>query len=229
MAPRSRMFLGIALAALATVATAAWALLLRPPAPPSIQGVLLDNPRELPAFELVDQRGRAFDREDLRGRWHILSYGFTTCPDICPTTLTQLVAVAERLRERGLEPPRVLFYSIDHRRDTPEQLDAYLPFFDPAFLGLTHRDDPENPHLPFERSLGLSYQLTPLDGEGEQAGTGDYRVSHGVRLYVLNPGGGLQAVLKPNTVAAGQPGFDPDTVLRDYLAVRQYREDTAPR
>ena len=55
----------------------------------------------------------------------------------------------------------ILFYSVDHRRDTVQQMASYVPFFDPDFVGLTHVDDPDNPHLPFEQSLGIMSKLVP--------------------------------------------------------------------
>lgn len=221
MAPRKRMLLGFVLAGAAVACAAAYAMLLRPPPPPQIQGVLLDDGRPLPAFELIDEKGQAFDNADLVGRWHLVSYGFTTCPDICPTTLSQLAEFAGQLRSRDRAVPQVLFYSIDHRRDTPEQLARYLPFFDPAFTGLTHRDNPDNPHLPFEQGLGMVSKLEPLQGE-EAIANNEYRVSHGVTLYLLNPRGELQAVFQPDPSTDQLPAFAPDTLVRDYLAVRDY-------
>jgi protein SCO1/2 len=218
LSPHKRMLAGFLLANFAIVAVAAYAVLLRPPAPPQIQGVLLDEGRPLPPFELIDQRGEPFDNEDLQGDWHLLSYGFTTCPDICPTTLNHLAEFSRRLREQGQPVPRVLFYSIDHRRDTPRQLAAYLPFFDLEITGLTHRDDPDNPHLPFEQGLGM---VAKLEAAGAPDSS-DYRVSHGVTLYLLNPRGELQAVFKPGITADNLPAFSTPTLVADYLAVRNY-------
>jgi protein SCO1 len=220
LSPRKRMLAGFLLANAAVAAAAAWAVLLRPLAPPQIQGVLLTQGRTLPPFELIDQRGRPFDNGDLQGSWHLLSYGFTTCPDICPTTLNTLAEFSATLRDEGKAPPEVLFYSVDYRRDTPQQLQAYLGFFDPAFTGLTHGDDPEGAYRPFETGLGLLSQLEPT-GEADSR---DYRVSHGVTLYLLNPRGELQAVFKPRPGANGLPAFTTGTLVQDYLAVRDYIE-----
>ncbi|GAB3291646.1 SCO family protein [Parahaliea aestuarii] len=223
LSPRARMLLGIVVANLALLGAAVWAYQLRPPAPPQIQGVLLQKSQPLPDFQLIDQHGELFDRADLLGQWHLVSYGFTTCPDICPTTLNQLVAFDELLTQDGDDrSPQVLFYSIDYRRDTPAQLSAYLPYFDRDFIGLTHRGEPAGPHLPFEQGLGMTARLEPL-GEGDDAiARNDYRVSHGVALYLLNPRGELQAVFQPDQWDGTQPGFSPQTLARDYRAVRDY-------
>ncbi|MBN7796433.1 SCO family protein [Parahaliea mediterranea] len=222
LSPRRRMLLGFAAANLTIAAVAIALLLLRPAPPPHIQGVLLEQPRALPDFELVDQWGERFDNSDLRGEWHLLSYGFTTCPDICPTTLSQLTSVAERLPADQKRELRFVFYSVDHRRDTPAQLASYLAFFDREFIGLTHREGNDDRHLPFERGLGMTYTLSPDPAASDGPPFPDYQVAHGVTLYLINPAGELQAIFKPDNPSSTQPGFDPDTVLRDYLAIRNH-------
>lgn len=225
LSPKARMLAGILAANAALLCAAAWAIYQRPSPPPQIQGVFLAESRPLPEFTVIDQYGRPFDNSDLAGAWHLLSYGFTTCPDICPTTLNQLVAFTEALAEAGAPaPPEILFYSIDYRRDTPEQLAAYLPYFAEEFIGLTHGDDPDNPHLGLEQGLGLLAQLEPVNDGEDAIARNDYRVSHGVALYLLNPAGELQAVFKPGESGDGQPGFVPRTLVRDYRAVRAYLE-----
>jgi protein SCO1/2 len=120
--------------------------------------------------------------------------------------------------------PRVLFYSVDYRRDTVRQLSTYMTFFDEAFVGLTHLDDPENPHLPFEQGLGIVSQLVPnLEAEGDH-GPDDYQVVHGVTLFLLNPRGELQAIFEPEEVAPGVHAYDPERLAEDYRAVRRYIE-----
>ena len=92
----------------------------------------------------------------------------------------------------------------------------------PGFIGLTHLDDSENPHLPFEKSLGIVAQLVPLTGPEFDPADNEYQVNHGVTLMLLNPQGRLQAIFEPDTPAPGQHAFNPETLLRDYLAIRQY-------
>jgi protein SCO1/2 len=211
----------VANACIAVVATLV--LLNRPPAPPLIQGVLLSEGRELEPFSLLDHRNKSFTNENLIGRWHLVSYGFTTCPDICPTTLNQLTTVKQKLRQQGRdEDLRVLFYSVDHRRDTVKQMATYMPFFDPEFVGLTHVDDSENPHLPFEKGLGIVAQLVPKTGPDVNPADNEYDVNHGVTLFLINPEGELQAIFEPEYQGSGFHSFDPDTVLQDYLEIRNY-------
>jgi protein SCO1/2 len=222
MSARSRMLAGFVCANLAIAAVAAIVLFNRPATPPLIQGVLLPEGRELQAFSLVDHHNNVFTRAELKGRWHLVSYGFTTCPDICPTTLSQLAIVADELDKQGRDDLVFVFYSVDHRRDTVSQMASYVPFFHTDFIGLTHLDDPENPHLPFEKSLGIAAQLVPNTEPGAEPDANDYSVNHGVTLFLINPQGELQAIFQPDTSTPGSHSFDPEIILRDYLAIREY-------
>ncbi len=220
--PRSRILIGFLLANIAIAITATVVLLNRPAAPPQIHGVLLPQSRELPDFRLLDHHNREFTNEDFKGSWHLVSYGFTTCPDICPTTLSQLASVVRRLNEQGRSDLRVVFYSVDHRRDTVAQMASYVPFFHPEFIGLTHLDDSDNPHLPFEQGLGIVAQLLPATGPDVDPADDEYDVVHGINLLLVNPQGELQAVFEPDSNLPGPLNFNPDTVLQDYLAIRHY-------
>lgn len=219
---RTRMLSGFAVANTILVLVAVLILSNRQAAPPIIQGVFMPTASVLQPFELIDHNEGRFSNSDLKGRWHLLSYGFTTCPDICPTTLSQLAVVATRLAAMGNTDLDVLFYSVDHRRDTTAQLATYLPYFHPAFIGLTHLDNPQNPHLAFEKSLGIAARLTPASMEENPDGANNYQVSHGVTLFLINPNGELQAIFEPDELAPGIHSFNPDKLLEDYLAIRRY-------
>jgi protein SCO1/2 len=222
MSPRAQILAGFLLANIAIAVVAALVLLDRPASPPKVQGVLLPQAHALPEFRLLDHHNRKFTNENLQGHWHLVSYGFTTCPDICPTTLSQLAIVNRKLREQAYSDLRVLFYTVDHRRDTVEQMASYVPYFDPTFIGLTHLDDSNNPHLPFEQGLGIVAQLVPATGPDIDPTANEYDVMHGVTLFLINPQGELQAILTPDKSLPGAQNFDADTVLRDYLAIRRY-------
>jgi protein SCO1/2 len=196
-------------------------LLNREQPPPQIHGVFLADPRPLPSFELIDHRGSTFKNSELIGDWTLVSYGFTTCPDICPTTLAHLNDFTQQLKEMNESVPTVAFYSVDHRRDTVTQMASYVSFFNPDFIGLTHEDNPENPHLPFEAGLGIMAKLTPLlDDDGVPRD--DYSVSHGVHLILINPAGELQAIFEPEEVSPGIHVFDTELLVQDYLAIMHY-------
>jgi protein SCO1 len=171
-------------------------------------------------FVLIDHNHRAFTRNELRGKWHFVSYGYTFCPDICPITLSILSSLVRRLQEDAYaHDTGVLFYSVDPERDTPERLAQYVTFFNRDFIGLTYTDDRRQPHIPFEKSLGMVYEIPAVDvgvyGD-------EYPVNHGVMIYLLNPEGNLQAVFTPEFNDDGMFYFSTDRLYTDYRAIRSY-------
>jgi protein SCO1 len=187
-------------------------------AAPVISGNVVHPPRQLGDFTLLDHRGNTFTRENLQGRWHFVSYGFTHCPDICPMTLVTLSQLFDRLQEEGdSDDLGALFYTVDYERDTVEQLASYVPHFHKEFVGLTTRQ-PENAK-PFEQSLGI---VAIIDEEERRENPLRYNVSHGMTLYLLNPRGQLQAVFTPEINSYGIRQFSVDQLYEDYQALRTY-------
>ena len=127
-------------------------------------------------------------------------FGYTNCPDFCPSTLTTLAALEKQLRAaKAVAPPRVIFVSVDAKRDTPAQLDKYVPYFNPAFIGLTAPDQPTIEALA--RKWGVVVAIQP-------AADGNYTVDHSGAIFVIDPGGKLAAVLTgPFTVEALQGDY----------------------
>ena len=106
---------------------------------PLINGVIIPNSNPLDDFIVLDHRNQKFTNQELLGKWHLLSYGYTNCPDVCPMTLTVLAQLSQHLKsDNESSDLSILFYTIDHQRDTVERLEKYLPFFDNNFLGLTY-------------------------------------------------------------------------------------------
>ncbi|WP_086929492.1 SCO family protein [Agarilytica rhodophyticola] len=191
--------------------------------PPKIQGTIIPNARDLEDFTLLNHNNEYFTNANLKGKWSLVSYGFTDCPDICPTTLNKLAQVKNKLHELGkYQDLNILFYSIDPQRDTVERLAQYVAFFSPDFLGLTWRLDAETNHIAFEKSLGITSLITPLTQEEAENDYKGYSVSHGVMLYLLNPEGKLQAIFTPETSKHGIHNFLIETIYRDYVAIRSY-------
>ncbi len=176
-------------------------------------GMYLTPSRALPDFSLIDQQGRAFGAVNLRGRWSLLFFGYTNCPDFCPTTLTTLAAMNKGLRAaKAPVVPQVIFVSVDAKRDTPEQLAKYVPYFDPEFIGLTAADQPSIEAMA--KKLGVAVILTPT-------ANGSYTVDHSGAIFVLNPDGRLAAILTgPFSVAALQDDFQRIVAARGLLAGR---------
>jgi protein SCO1 len=200
MAPQSK-FISIALICIAGIVGAGVALLLRQPAPVELTtGTYLSPRRALPDFSLIDQRGQPFGPANLRGHWSMMFFGYTNCPDFCPTTLATLAALEKRLRASGATVlPQVVFMSVDAKRDTPQQLAKYVPYFDPDFLGVTAADQPTIDTVA--RKLGVGVIITPKSD-------GSYTVDHSGAIFVLDPSGKLAAILTgPFTVEALQADF----------------------
>ena len=100
--------------------------------------LLLPTPRTLSAFSLVDESGNEFNNSALKGQWNLLFFGFTHCPDICPTTMLALKNVRQRLEAKGQWPDlNVVMVSVDPDRDAPERLKPYVNYFHPEFKRVT--------------------------------------------------------------------------------------------
>ncbi len=170
------------------------------PPPVLATGNILAPPRVLADFSLIDNHGRKFGPAELRGHWSLMFFGYTNCPDFCPTTLATLAALAKQLRAaKTVAPPTVIFVSVDAKRDTPAQLDKYVPYFDPEFIGLTAPDQPAIEALA--KQWGVAVAVQP-------ATDGNYSVDHSAAIFVIDPAGKLAAVLTgPFSVAALQSDF----------------------
>jgi protein SCO1/2 len=127
-------------------------------------------------FELVDQDGRTATQETLKGKWSLIYFGYTYCPDVCPVTLAHL-SRALREEEGAAERLQVLFVTVDPQRDTPEVLARYLEGFHPSILGLT---GPTGDVDAQARGFGVAIRR----GEGP-----GYLVDHGARTYLLDGDG----------------------------------------
>lgn len=176
-------------------------LLLGPSAP--VHATVLQTPRPLPEFVLQDHQARAFAREDLLGRWSLLFFGFTECPDICPLTLQQLAKAVDGLEDiPATERPRLIFISVDPMRDTPERLRSYVRFFHEDFLGVTGSLAEIQ---AFTRNLGVATSyVANQDGQG-------YTIDHTASVFLVNPKGELRAIF-------GTP-HEPDVIKSDYRAI----------
>jgi protein SCO1/2 len=185
MMQRATMAAAVVAAAIAGAFTAY--LVTREPARPVLErATLFDDGRPLPAPALVDHLGRDFGLDRLRGRWTLLFFGFTHCPDVCPLTLATL-AEARRLLA-GLPPPAqpaVAFVSVDPRRDTAAALSRYVGHFDPEFTGVTGGAAAIE---SFTRALGVAVVM------GAPGEDGSYTVDHTAAVFLVNPQAELVAV-----------------------------------
>lgn len=148
---------------------------------------LLGHARALPPFELVDHEGRTFGNDRLQGKWTFLFFGYTHCPDICPTTLATLAQVADRLESQDLyEDTRFVFVSVDPDRDSPGNLAGYVVYFNPDFIGVTGDEEALS---ALTSSLGILYAKVE-DPENPD----NYLVDHSGSILLAGPAGELAAV-----------------------------------
>ncbi len=154
-----------------------------------LPGTLLDPPKEVGDFTLTDQDGQPFRLSDLRGKVALLFFGYTHCPDICPTTLAEFKRVKALL---GDDAARVafVFVSVDGERDTPERLTAYVRAFDPQFIGLTGDDAALR---PIARDFGVFYQRVNYESDA------NYLVDHTASTFVVDQDGRLRLVFPYGT------------------------------
>ena len=152
--------------------------------------VVLDKPRIFGDFELVDHRGETFNISRMQDIWTIVFFGFTHCPDICPTTLAMLNDTYSKLKDSEKERLQVVMISLDSERDTVEKLAEYVPYFNPEFTGVTG-----NKHLirRLTAELNVAYNQVPLSDD-------DYTVDHSTQLILVNPMGDYHGFFKaPHT------------------------------
>jgi protein SCO1/2 len=148
----------------------------------TFHGSVIDPPTPAPDFVLRDQRGHVFRLSDQTGKLVLLYFGYTSCPDVCPTTLAVLKRTRMQL-DRQAEQVRVVFVTVDQERDSAERIGAYLGAFDSTFVGLTGAElDLE----PVWRAYSVYRQKQP----GSSAL--GYTVDHTARIYLIDTQGQLR-------------------------------------
>ncbi len=166
--------------------TAVWSLVngRLPFGAPNFHGMVMQSPQPVADFTLTSQTGDPVSLSDLRGKVVLLYFGYTFCPDVCPTTLAELKKAKAALGTAG-EDLQVVMVSVDPERDTPQALGKYLAAFDPTFLGLTGS---EEAILAAATPLGIYYARN----EGSPA-TG-YLVDHTTTVAAIDRDGYLRIV-----------------------------------
>jgi len=157
-------------------------------APTLTAGTALPTLREIPEFDLMTAQGEPAKLDLFRNHWSVLFFGYTSCPDVCPTTLTQLAQIKKTLGDLPAErQPQFVFISVDPKRDTPTQLAGYLKFFDPSLVGLTGSQE----HIDeLTHALGVPVVYQPAENGG-------YSVDHAATLFVVDPKARLYAIFTP--------------------------------
>ena len=163
--------------------------------------VLLPQGRDVPQLTLTDQHGEPVQVDELTGKWTLLFFGYTFCPDICPATLAELRQLRGQLPEALREQLRPVLVSVDPARDTPEQLRQYLEFFGDGFIGLT---GPLDDIQTLANGVGIPF--IPADTSRE-----NYTVDHSGNLVIIGPDGRqrgfIRAPLQVQKLSQQLPGL----------------------
>lgn len=170
------------------------------------QGLFVyDVPRRFNDFALLDQHGEVFSAERLQGRWSLLFFGYTYCPDICPITLATIRQFEQLLQQADAEVAsqlQVAMISVDPQRDTPEKLGEYMAFFGDDYVGASGE---------YIDIFNLARQLNVAFGYQPQE-DGSYLVSHSGEIILINPEGHFHGFFKiPH---------DPEKMLATFRSVQ---------
>lgn len=169
------------------------------PAPDAIEGLLWPPGKPLSDFTLRTQHGDKFDIGNLRGHWSWMFFGYTDCPDICPTTLHTLNRIADKMA--GQQEAQFIFVSIDPDHDSPERMQSYLRTVAPKLIGLSGSADQA---AGLARELGIAHQNAANSGG----------IEHTAAILLLDP--------QARRVAVFTPPHDAEALIRRYEAIRQF-------
>jgi len=161
-------------------------------------------------FDLTDHTGRRRTLADFKGKVVLLFFGFTNCPDACPTALAEMAQVVKQV---GADRVQGLFVTVDPMRDTPEKLASYVPAFHPSFLGLCgSKDDVEKVTKEFK-----IYYQAQKDDQGGHSGNGvehgSYTVDHSTGIYILDTQGRARLYIRASDRSVGAMVHDVKVLL----------------
>lgn len=158
--------------------------------PPQLHGIQLQSPREADNFTLTASTGEELSLSDLRGKYVVIFFGYTYCPDVCPTTMLDLQKMVKTLGPDRAKDVQIVMVSVDPERDTPEQLSTYVNYFDPSFIGLTGTVEDIQ---PVASQFGIYFE--------KQAGSDNtnYLVDHTAAVTLIDPKGYVRMIFTYGT------------------------------
>ena len=155
------------------------------------QGVfVLPRPREISPIELMTHKGEPFTLENLQGHWTFAFFGFTNCPDICPTSMAVMGQARSALGDDAFQG---LLVTVDPERDTAEALAAYATTFAPDFLGVTGELEAL---AAFGEQVNVAFAKVPVLNEDGSADPTSYQVDHSANIVIINPRGHYHGFIK---------------------------------
>ncbi|HEB92711.1 MAG TPA: SCO family protein [Gammaproteobacteria bacterium] len=176
--------------------------------PLPLLSTLRPEPLPLEKFSLIDQQGQPFTLDQLKDKWSFVFFGYTSCPDVCPTTLAEMVNIADMLAEKEQDDNiQFVFVSVDPERDTVELLKDYMGYFSPAFIGLTgHQSDID----------ALTQQLNILTIRKPSESPDSYQINHPSSIMLIDP--------KRRWFASFSPPIHDERIVKQFGLLRDYYE-----
>jgi protein SCO1/2 len=157
---------------------------------PSFQSLDITGNKEFAQdFSLQDPQGRTRTLADYKGKAVVMFFGYTHCPDVCPTTMAELNQVMQKLGDDA-QRVQVVFVTVDPQRDTAELMGQYVPAFNPAFVGLRPADDAAL------KEVTKSFRVVVNKVEGSTPN--NYTIDHTAGIYVFDPKGQLRLFMRPD-------------------------------
>ncbi len=148
---------------------------------------IFPHPIAIPSASLIDKEGKHFDFNQLKNRWTFLYFGYTLCPDICPTELTALAGVLEQLREQKVKAAHgVLFVSVDQQRDTPDRLRQFVDYFDASIQAVSGE---ESELRIMAQPIGAAWDKVAQFDEHGQPDQNNYLINHTTSILLIDPQG----------------------------------------
>jgi protein SCO1/2 len=190
--------------------------------PVTEMATILPQAKKMTDFQLTRYGSENFSRDSAKGQWSLFFFGYTRCPDVCPTELYMLAELMRKIEENPsalAQAPQVVFVSVDPQQDKPQALRDYAQFYHPSILGVTG----QQPIIDrLTREMGAFYErVYHMDGkilvfdaqDGVPQGLeNSYLINHSATIFLLNPDGDLHAIFSSP--------HDPDVMLRDLAAIQ---------
>ncbi len=164
--------------------------------------VIFDQPRIVNNFSLLDQNGLSVSKEKLKSKISFVFFGFTHCPDVCPTTLSELSRAYSELSETNQEKIQLVLVTLDPARDTPEKIKTYVEYFQENMLGLTG-EFPEI--MRFSKNVNIAFQKVIQDES--------YTIDHSSQVIILNRHGDYAGFIKAPIPVAALPRIIESTLI----------------
>lgn len=174
------------------------------------------------SFELAHHGQGRYDLDSAKGKWSLFFFGYTRCPDVCPTELFMMAEMMRKIETNPslvIQPPQVVFISLDPQQDTPKSLQQYAEFYHPSFIGVTGKQSVVD---RLSKSMGVFYErvyyldgkildFDPQDGIPEELES-SYLINHSASIFLINPRGRMHAIFTAP--------HEPDVMIRDLAAIQ---------